>query len=574
MNDSDSGKCLLAAIVALLLADSGKPLTDSVTISTAERVVLTSISDDNLACSTCRLLSRFGMRPAFVTPLRSLLSHSNEHTAIAAAAALSHIDTERITAFRCLRTALTHNNSFVGGLAGASLLRMGFEDSQLVDLVAARIPALDDDGLYQVFFELARSQLRSASLCNAIITYLSTKNDAHRMLLRIALIAMARMSPTPEMVTPVLHNLFHSDDNCVLDGVITGMKMIGRFPANAEKRFVDSLTHPNSDMREVSIHGLRAMGIMSPLAIEALVARLCDEPIIWLREQAVAVIGDIGSAAIPSLVRVIVSRDISGTEFAMRALQLMGEDGANAIATELLSATDDRLRLQLVVALTTIAARSPLAIRQLAQELDETTDAQTATYATIALYSCGAYAAPAVHSLIQCIRDDWYPEEARTWAQRALADFAPIAIPAVEESLVSSTGDSQSRLARCLLVLRASYKTEFAKFDSFSDDTALYTFVAVARAISDSGDKQMSFRSMQSMFAEQKRSRTLPSRFSSSSGTLRLHVAKLERHIKNKLLDRDRLHACTLTASGRACLREAQEYLALKEFKRRTQDNH
>lgn len=562
---------LIAAFMTWGISRKAPGRIPSKAISQCREIFIKALSgdDDKLRLFACLLLSQSALPDEVIPILQKLIHSSSRLESVTAAAALSQSDSDLVIAVQVLHHALLDQDEVLSSVAGVALLRVGVGQEDAVRKISKHLLGLNPGTQYSILVAAKPLGIQAKGIFDAVAKIL---DDSKRPpeIRQVAAAALGCITTGSARATPMLMQALRSPDWEVVKGAVDGLEASGHFPDEAAGELANLLAHKDESIRVAAASGLAVMKERAAPALPMMLKRLSEETNLDIVGLLIPALSAIGSAAIPSLVAIIVEGDRLRAEPAMQALAGMGSNAARTLAELLRQTEDERVRKMVVAVLVGMGRRAVPAIPVLADILDETDNDELAIHCTMSLCLCGPSAVAAIPALIRCITQRGCDDNAvGMWAERALWTMREHAIPALEGAIKANSNSQRKFLERALAGMGASFGSDLGRLEQFDCDDLLASFVDVGTILETKGET--SFRDLAIILKDKEVKGALtPGYEGVSQSGIRKHLAALENKIGGpRLTTHGDNKKGDLTPGGRALLAEAREYLRKKSLQRK-----
>lgn len=149
----DDGEAIVASWILLLISKHSEWSPNEAVVERAESAIRCCLTEgpDDLRRLVCFFLRLGGVRPVLLSPLKSLMTHSDDEVSLTAACAVVQVEPQCKEARVMLRAAMENDEDDIGAaIAATSLLRAGEYGDDVIATVRTRLPRLGEAGMWAV----------------------------------------------------------------------------------------------------------------------------------------------------------------------------------------------------------------------------------------------------------------------------------------------------------------------------------------------------------------------------------------------------------------------------------------
>lgn len=402
-------------------------------------------------------------------------------TAASALAGSGHVDARVKSA---LLDGLDCEEAGLVTMAAAMLAQVGEQSERSIARLSHLLPNMQDTWLVSALLTLRRLG-RAAGGARTALEKLAADSARPSLVRCHALATLGSLGCDPSSAARTLLPYLDDGDTTIALGAIEGLIACGDMPEEAIGPLVRLLDVEDDRVRWVALRGFVALGEKAITAGPVLVARLGrehDEK----REMDVAMaLSAMGVGVVPLLIEPIKRREVHTYRGVQVALRFMGLEGVQTLLDIVRQDPDARVIAILVNLVEVLGEEADAAVPYLAGLLDSTDDEELATALAFALHRTGIKAMPAVPALLRCVARRC--KDAADWAERALWNVGPDALPMFAAEIERADTRGRDRLARVLAGMRPVDKGEYWRYEKFGKEDELRTFLYIAKVLENRG---------------------------------------------------------------------------------------
>jgi HEAT repeat protein len=390
--------------------------------------------------------------------------------------------------------------------------------------------------------------------------------------------ALGVMTEGSERGLSLFFAALESEEPLIVRGGARGLQHARIMSEKVVAQYVKLLGSKQEALRIVGMQGLAAMSPVPPAAVEALASRVGEEQ---GREATQALIGALsasGESAMPALLTIVKRENVNRRIIAALALSAMGLRGAHAMVKAAQEDQSSEMLAVLVGVFTEVGSDAAPLVPTLAELLETSTNQEMLVACVQCIYCTQTKDPIAVRGLVGALL--YAPDAIVDFAERALRNIGPAAVPTLKQALQEEPGGRMDRVSQLLGELTSQPRAatelsvsplvrscqalapEFVRFTTFKNEQALMTFVYAARAWVEHGP--ISLRKIALMLEQRQRDRQVVPGYALSRRTVYDHIQAVRDWSEEKLVTYEERIAGGLTDAGKTLWQQLESYFEAK----------
>jgi hypothetical protein len=506
--------------------------------------------------SNWMMMAKCQLPAQMLSPLRKMVSESDEYLSMLAAMALASSPDPEPEAYRILNRRLDSVDGELAGLVAAALLKLEINNRRALATIKVRFATLSPFIQRPILVSIYKSGPNAVGLFNEVAAIL-VNSPQEELTHHLAAMALGSISYGTDRATPLLMKALRSSKSMVMDGAVIGLAASQRVPHEAIDLIVTRIFDPDVQLRRSAASAMETLGNFDASGIAILIGRLRDETDREALMQVTRALASAGKPAIPPLLECLVRGNAQESFNAANALVTMGEAAAEGITDFIPSIQDGQELLILLNVLESMGRRAAPAVPTFAECLEVIESEVVALHIVRMFYFCGPPAECAVPSLICYIAEHGSDnDDVNIWIKRTLTSHLPHSSDALRQAIVLADGEARQRLEAMLAEIDRVPSTSSSRLTGFHSVPKIKRFIAMGDMLLANGPN-----SLRGLAALLKGELSKGARKGYSANNLSRAVKSLEDWLKEPLTSPRKNTTFALTPNGQAILNECKLFL-------------
>lgn len=503
----------------------------------------------------CRVLAHGPVPPGCVSSLRKLAHTDTSHPGVLASAALTWHDIENDTVIRQLEYGLLQQDDGISIEAARALVRLSHVSKRAKSIIMSALDS-DSEPCVDTLIAIAEARRVDVDLVDAIagIVPNHARATAVRGLAAHTLGVCAHDIPA---ALRTLDQVLQSEDLFLVDHALSGCRSLGSFPDGSAERFASWLGHPSDAHHEVALRALAMMRGSAAPALPALLPWIGSD----LRGNGPGLLANAlaacGHDALPHIITILRSQDLSGASVCSAALVAMGSEAVPAIELLLSGALDPQTLGMILAVVRELGPECERIVPMLNRLLLAEVHDGLLGLLLKALGATGAAADGAMPGLLRCLLVGG--DAVATEAEKILRGIGPRVLPVLVDVSGHASESQARRIQRIVQDWDIMSDPRFQKYLVFDDDACLERFVYAAEYLCEHGPT--SHRAMAAAFHGRKCAGLMDWGCSTSERSLGLAFQKIREEFGVVVTTQRDGRKGGITSEGQSLLAEVKEYL-------------